>query len=126
MSSRKDLKLKALRCARRKRHIRRSVFGTSEKPRLTVYRSHKNIYCQLIDDARGVTLASASTLAEEVKGTLTGFPGNCASAAQVGKAIAEKAKSIGIALAQFDRNGYRFHGRIKALAEAARQAGLKF
>jgi len=125
MSARNESKKKLIRRARRKRHIRETVFGTAEKPRLTVYRSHKNIYCQLIDDQHGATLASASSLQKDVSTLIQGFTGNCKAAAAVGKAIAEKGLALGIKQAQFDRNGYKFHGRIKALAEAARGAGLK-
>lgn len=126
MSSYKDLKTKIARRLRRNRHIRQGVFGTSEKPRLTVFRSHKNISCQLIDDYKGVTLASASTRDKEIRGVLSGFGGNCAAARVVGNHIAERAKSIGVSQVQFDRKGYRFHGRVKALATAAREAGLQF
>lgn len=125
MSARTEILKKQQRRLRRRRHVRRKVFGTASKPRLTVFRSHKNIYCQLIDDSRGVTLASASTRSREVKAQVPGFGGNCAAAAAIGRAIAERTKALGIAQAQFDRNGYRFHGRVKALVEAAREAGLK-
>ncbi len=125
MSSSNQLKAKTTRRLRRKRHIRQTVFGNAQKPRLTVFRSHQNISCQLIDDYSGVTLASASTLGKDVRGQLEGFGGNCKAAAFVGKAIAERLKVLGITSVQFDRNGYRFHGRVKALVEAAREAGLK-
>ncbi len=111
---------------RRKKHIRKKVFGTPEKPRLTVFRSHRNIYCQLIDDSRGVTIASGSSQIKDLQETLGKWGGNQASAAVVGKFIAERAMALGISTVAFDRNGYRFHGRVKALAEAAREAGLKF
>jgi large subunit ribosomal protein L18 len=117
---------KIARRLRRKRHIRRKVFGTAAKPRLTVFRSHQNIYCQLIDDSRGVTLVSASTLSKDLKGESGQKGGNRAASVLVGKQIAEKARGLGISAIAFDRNGYRFHGRIKALADAAREAGLKF
>ncbi|MBN1443246.1 MAG: 50S ribosomal protein L18 [Planctomycetes bacterium] len=126
MISRKDLLLRSTRRLRRKRHIRNRVFGSAERPRLTVFRSHKNIYCQIVDDFRGVTLASASTRSKDVSSQIQGFSGNCAAAAAVGKAIAERAQAIGIKKIQFDRKGYRFHGRVKALAEAARASGLEF
>ena len=125
MSSRNQLKGKLARRLRRKRFIRRRIFGTAEKPRLSVSRSHKNISCQLIDDQRGVTLAAASSLQKDIRTMLEGGAGNCKAAAIVGKVIAEKGNALGIVVAQFDRNGYRFHGRVKALAEAAREAGLK-
>jgi large subunit ribosomal protein L18 len=108
---------------RQKRHlrIRKTVVGTALRPRLSVFRSNKNIYAQLIDDVNGVTLASASGVADKVKkaGTVQG-------AAEVGKALAKKAKAQKITSVVFDRSGYLYHGRVKALAEAAREAGLEF
>jgi large subunit ribosomal protein L18 len=125
MSSANQLKHKLVRRVRRKRHIRGSIFGNAQKPRLSVFRSHKNISCQLIDDHRGLTLAAASSLGKDLRSQLGGAGGNCKAAAIVGTAIAEKVKALGITSVQFDRNGYRFHGRVKALVEAARKAGLK-
>jgi large subunit ribosomal protein L18 len=125
MSSRNEIRKKSARRVRRRFHVRRSTFGTSQRPRLTVFRSHKNISCQLIDDAKGVTLASASTQAKDAKGVIQGSGGNVKAAAAIGKLIAEKVKALGVSAVQFDRNGYRFHGRIKALVNAAREAGLK-
>ncbi len=122
----KTIKRKERAKLRRKKHIRRKVFGSAEKPRLTIFRSLKNIYCQLIDDSRGVTLAACSTMSKDLKEPVGGKGGNRAAATLVGKAIAEKAKEIGILSIAFDRNGYRYHGRVKALADAAREAGLKF
>jgi large subunit ribosomal protein L18 len=101
--------------------IREKMSGTAERPRLNVYRSLNHLYTQLIDDAAGTTLASASTLQAKLK---TG--GNVASAKELGKLIAEKAQEKGIKKVVFDRGGYLYHGRIKALAEAAREAGLDF
>jgi large subunit ribosomal protein L18 len=101
--------------------IRRKLAGTGERPRLNVYRSLSHIYAQVIDDQNGVTLASASTLALKVK---TG--GNVAAAKEIGKAIAERAVEKGIKKVVFDRGGFLYHGRIKALADAAREAGLEF
>jgi large subunit ribosomal protein L18 len=101
--------------------IRTKVQGTSERPRLNVYRSLNHIYAQVIDDAQGVTLVSASTVASKIK---TG--GNVAAAKEVGKLVAERAKEKGINKVVFDRGGYLYHGRIKALADAAREAGLEF
>jgi large subunit ribosomal protein L18 len=101
--------------------IREKMSGTAVRPRLNVYRSLNHIYTQLIDDASGTTLASASTLQAKLK---TG--GNVASAKELGKLIAEKAAEKGIKKVVFDRGGYLYHGRIKALAEAAREAGLDF
>jgi large subunit ribosomal protein L18 len=99
--------------------IRRKIAGTAERPRLNVYRSVGHIYAQVIDDAAGVTIASASTIKAK-----TG--GNVAAAKEIGKAIAELAKEKGVTKVVFDRGGYLYHGRIKALADAAREAGLEF
>ena len=104
--------------------IRKKVLGTSERPRLNVYRSLNHIYVQVIDDLKGVTLVSASS-AETKKETRT-KGGNLAAAKNVGKAVAERAKAKGIEKVVFDRGGYIYHGRVKALADAAREAGLKF
>jgi large subunit ribosomal protein L18 len=101
--------------------IRRKLAGTTERPRLSVHRSLNHIYAQVIDDQTGETLVSASTLALKAK---TG--GNVAAAKEIGKAIAEKAKEKGVKKVVFDRGGYLYHGRIKALADAAREAGLEF
>jgi large subunit ribosomal protein L18 len=103
--------------------IRRKVKGTAERPRLCVYRSTNHIYAQLIDDMAGATLAAAGST-EKAEGKKTG--GNLAAAKQIGKAIAERAKAKGVIQVVFDRGGYQYHGRVKALAEAAREAGLKF
>ena len=99
--------------------IRKKIGGTTACPRLSVYRSNKNIYCQLIDDHSGTTIASASS-ADVKSGTAS------ERAAAVGKSIAEKAKSMNLETIVFDRGGFLYHGRIKALADAAREAGLKF
>ena len=104
--------------------IRKKVLGTAERPRLSVYRSVNHIYAQVIDDLNGVTFVAASTVEGEKANKTTG--GNVASAKEVGKRIAEKAKQKGVTKVVFDRGGYLYHGRIKALAEAAREAGLKF
>jgi len=104
--------------------IRKKVLGTAERPRLNVYRSLNNIYVQVIDDLKGVTLVSANS-AEGKKGSRTNG-GNLAAAKAVGKAIAERAKAQGISKIVFDRGGYIYHGRVKALADAAREAGLQF
>jgi large subunit ribosomal protein L18 len=101
--------------------IRRKMVGTTERPRLNIYRSLNHIYAQVIDDSQGVTLVSASTVAAKAK---TG--GNVAAAKEIGKLIAERAKEKGIKKVVFDRGGYLYHGRIKALADAAREAGLEF
>ena len=120
----KAVYLKQVRRARRKKRVRKKVFGTPERPRLSVCRSLKNIYAQLIDDAAGRTLCQASTLEKQMRETL-GHGGNRSSAAAVGKLLGERAREAGIARVTVDRNGYRFHGRVKALAEAAREAGLE-
>jgi large subunit ribosomal protein L18 len=105
-----------------KHRIRKIVSGTAEKPRLSVFRSNKEIYAQLVDDLTGNTLISASSREKEIDGKGTKIE----VATLVGKSIAEKATKAGFAACAFDRNGYLYHGRIKALAEAAREAGLKF
>jgi large subunit ribosomal protein L18 len=118
-------KLKRRRQLRRRRHVRKHVRGTSERPRLTVFRSSKHIYAQLVNDLDGVTVAEASTRGKDVKGSLK-YGGNKAAATAVGKKLAETAKAQGITRAAFDRGHYRYHGRIKALADGAREAGLQF
>ena len=118
-------KLKHRRQLRRRRHVRGKIVGTSERPRLTVFRSSKHIYAQLVNDLEGVTLAAASSRAKETKTALP-YGGNIKAAVAVGQKIAEAAKSKGIAKVAFDRGHYRYHGRIKALADAARKGGLQF
>jgi len=112
---------KLQRRARIKLRIRKIISGTPTKPRLSVYRSNKEIYAQIVDDVNGVTLASASSRDKEIK---AGTKVEAANA--VGKTIAEKATKAGIETVAFDRNGYLYHGRVKVLADAAREAGLKF
>ena len=104
------------------RRIRRKLSGSTERPRLAVYRSVAHIYAQVIDDTKGTTLVSASSV--DKGGKTNG--GNVAAAKAIGKAIAEKAKEKGIKSVVFDRGGYQYHGRVKALADAAREAGLEF
>lgn len=112
---------------RRKRRVRKNVSGTIDRPRLTVFRSHQNIYAQIIDDSQGHTLVAASTKDKPVRTDLpSGRGGNKKAAAVVGAALAARAIEKGIKKVVFDRNGYPFHGRIKDLAEAARKAGLQF
>jgi large subunit ribosomal protein L18 len=118
-------KLKQVRLQRRRWSIRNRMFGTTERPRLSVFRSDKHIYAQVIDDYAGTTLAAASSMQKDVRGELKNG-GNIKAAQAVGKAIAEKAKSAGITMVAFDRGGRKYHGRIKALADSARKAGLKF
>ena len=105
--------------------VRTRVMGTTERPRLCVYRSLGHIYTQVIDDRTGQTLASASSVDKETKKNLKGG-GNVAAAKVIGKAIAERAKAAGVSKVVFDRGGYKYHGRVKALADAAREAGLQF
>lgn len=109
---------------RLKRHkrIRAKISGTPERPRLNVFRSKQNIYAQIIDDVNGVTLVSASSLDKDFEG----FGGNTEAAHKVGNMIAERAKAKGIETVVFDRGGYLYHGRVKELAEGAREGGLKF
>lgn len=107
---------------RRKMRVRKKIYGTAQRPRLTVFRSHRNIYAQIIDDDKGLTLVSASTME---KGSKT--PGsNKSHAAEVGKRLAQRAKEAKIETVIFDRNGYLYHGCIRALAEGAREKGLRF
>jgi len=105
--------------------VRKKIKGTSERPRLNVYRSLNNMYAQIIDDVTGVTLVSASSLDKAIKGTLKSG-GNKEASTQVGKILAERAIEKGIKTVVFDRSGYIYHGRVKELAEAARAAGLDF
>ena len=118
-------KLKAKRLERRKWSVRARVKGTPERPRLSVFRSDKHIYAQVIDDLAGRTLASAASTSTEVRGELANG-GNVAAAKLVGRAIADRAKAAGITKVAFDRGGRQYHGRVKALAEAAREGGLQF
>lgn len=110
---------------RRHRRIRRKVMGTAERPRLAVFRSHQHIYAQAIDDVAQHTLAASSTLDKELREGLE-TTATCEAAAAVGRAIAEQVLAAGITEVVFDRGGNLYHGRVKALAEAAREAGLQF
>jgi len=111
--------------ARRKMSIRKKVNGTAERPRLSVFRSAKHIYAQVIDDTAHKTVAMASTMDETLKGSLSGLK-KSEKAKKIGAAIAERCKAKGIEAVVFDRNGFIYHGRVQALADAAREAGLKF
>ena len=113
---------KVLRRAKIKRRIRKKVTGTSLIPRLSVYRSNKQIYAQLIDDATGKTLASAGSFKQKEAQNVN----KITQATMIGKKIAEKAQEAGIKTVVFDRNGYLYHGRVKSLADSAREGGLKF
>ena len=106
---------------RRHRRVRGKISGTAERPRLDVFRSSKHIYAQIIDDVAGVTLCSASTMDKDFEG----FGGNIEAAGKVGRKIAERALEKGIKVVVFDRGGYVYHGRVKALAEGAREGGLQ-
>ena len=116
-------KLMAKRRMRRRAHVRHKVVGSSGRPRLSVYRSLNHIYVQVVDDSAGHTLCSASS---RDSGVVEGGTGNVDAAQAVGRRIAEKAKEAGIAKVVFDRNGFKYHGRVKALADAAREGGLEF
>ena len=121
----KSQKLKAVHRRRRKIRVRKKLMGDAERPRLTVSRSLQHIGAQIIDDERGVTLCQAGTLNKDLRGDLQ-YGGNIAAAKIIGTALAERAQAKGIEAVRFDRNGYKFHGRVKALADAAREGGLKF
>lgn len=111
---------------RSKVRIRKKISGTAERPRLTVYRSLSHIYAQLIDDATSKTLISASSLSKEISDEIKDTKGKSVRSKKVGSLLAKKALELNISNVVFDRNGYRYHGRIKALADGAREAGLKF
>jgi large subunit ribosomal protein L18 len=110
---------------RRRWRVRSKLSGTLAQPRLTVHRSNQHIYCQLVDDVNGKTLASASTRDKQIRDGLK-YGGNQDAATAVGRAIAERAKDAGVEAVTFDRGSYKYHGRVAALANAAREAGLKF
>jgi len=118
-------KSKQVRLQRRKYGIRKSVNGTADRPRLSVFRSDKHIYAQVIDDISGKTLVAAGSTEKDVRGDAPNG-GNIKAAVLVGKAIAERAKAAGLGRVAFDRGGRQYHGRIKALADAAREGGLQF
>jgi large subunit ribosomal protein L18 len=111
---------------RRKKRVRKKVFGTPERPRLSVYRSLKHIYAQIIDDTKGHTLVACSTLSPELREELKGKTKNKEAAKKVGLLLAKKALEKGIKKVVFDRGYYKYHGRVKALAEGAREGGLEF
>ncbi|MFH1745813.1 MAG: 50S ribosomal protein L18 [Planctomycetota bacterium] len=117
--------VKTIRARRRVRRVRKRVTGSPERPRLAVSRSHRHIWAQIIDDFNGRTLCAASSASQELRDRV-GYGGNIKAATLVGQALGEKAKAQGIELVCFDRRGRRYHGRVKALADAAREAGLKF
>ncbi len=119
------LEIKRVRQVRRQLRVRKRFFGTSERPRLAVFRSSKHIYAQIIDDSAGRTLVAASTAEKDVRSQVKSGA-NKKAAELVGKVLGERAKEKGIAAVAFDRLHYKYHGRVKALADAARQAGLQF
>jgi large subunit ribosomal protein L18 len=110
---------------RRKYHVRKKVHGTQDRPRLSIFRSNRHIYAQVIDDIAGATLASASTRTKRLRDQLTSS-GDKKAAGVIGEAVAKQALSVGIKCVCFDKNRYKYHGRVRALAEAARKAGLVF
>lgn len=116
---------KSVSRTRRKRSIRKKISGTAERPRLSIFRSNKHIYAQVIDDVTGKTLASVSTESATVKGEISDKK-KTEAAQVVGQKIAEQCKSLSIETVVFDRNGFIYHGRVKAVAEGAREGGLKF
>ena len=117
---------KQVRLKHRKWSLRSRLSGSAERPRLSVFRSDKHIYAQVIDDYTGKTLAAAASTSAEIRGAELKNGGNIAAAKKVGKEIANRAKAAGITAVCFDRGGRRYHGRVKALADAAREGGLKF
>lgn len=121
----KSCNIKGRRRLRRKRRVRKRVYGTGEQPRLTVFRSAKHIYAQLIDDDGGVTLCEASTRNKDLQERIKNG-GNIEAAKLVGGVLAERARAKNVEAVRLDRNGYRYHGRVKGLAEGAREGGLKF
>ena len=118
-------KSKKKQVGRKRRHarVRKNVAGTAERPRLAVFRSNRHVVAQVIDDRRGVTVATASTLEADLRAETTS---NCDAAAKVGTLVAERAKAAGVDTVVFDRGGFRYQGRVAALADAAREAGLEF
>ncbi len=123
------MKKKSRNTSRKIRHerLRKTLYGTAEKPRFSVFRSLKNLYVQIIDDEKGVTLASVSTVEKSLKDTFTGASNSNMKAAEIiGKLAAQRAKSKGITSVVFDRGGHAYHGKVKAIADAARSEGLVF
>jgi large subunit ribosomal protein L18 len=111
---------------RRKQHIRKHISGTAERPRMAVFRSSRHIYAQIIDDERGVTIAAASSLIPEIRNKARSLEDKKSEAKEVGRIIAQKAKEKDVNVVAFDRGGYLYHGRVSALADAARKVGLDF
>ncbi len=117
---------KIQRRARRKRGLRKRILGSPSRPRLSVFRSLRHIYAQIIDDLSGRTLLTVSSVSPRIAGKSKAGGGNCEAAAAVGRVLAEDAAKVGVRRVVFDRGGYAFHGRIRALADAARKGGLEF
>jgi large subunit ribosomal protein L18 len=111
---------------KRKKRVRKKIKGSSERPRLTVFKTSRHIYAQIIDDSNGRTLLSASTISKDILSKAQGIGGNIKGAKLIGETIGKKGKEKGIGEVVFDRNGFLYHGRVKALADAARENGLKF
>ena len=122
----KPIQEKLLRRQRRRRRMRKRISGTPQRPRLTVFRSHKNIYAQIVDDTAGQTLVAVSSMEKPLRAKLPAGGGNKSAAQVVGAALALKAVEAGIKKVVFDRNGFAYHGRVRELAEAARKGGLEF
>ena len=125
MNTANQHRLVQTRRLRRQRHVRHRLSGTPQRPRLAVFRSSKHIYAQMINDETGTTLVAASTMEPDIKAQVK-YGGNKAAATLVGKVVAERAKQAGIDKICFDRRSYKYHGRVAALAQAAREAGLQF
>ena len=125
MNTANQHRLVQARRLRRQRHVRNRLSGTPQRPRLAVFRSSKHIYAQMINDESGTTVVAASTMEPEIKAQVK-YGGNKAAAALVGRVVAERAKQAGIDKICFDRRSYKYHGRVAALAQAAREAGLQF
>jgi large subunit ribosomal protein L18 len=121
-----SVKDKEIARLKRKKRVRKKIGGTPEMPRLTVFKSARHIYAQIIDDTIGCTLAATSTLSKELRPKAKGVSGNIKGAVLVGEAIAKQGLGKGLKKVVFDRNGFLYHGRVKALADAARESGLKF
>jgi len=121
----KSSKINQVRRARRRKRVRKKVYGTAERPRLSVSRSLQHIEAQIINDETGSTLCQAGSRGKDLRASVK-YGGNVAAAQAVGKVLAERAKACGITRISFDRNGYKFHGRVKSLADAARKGGLEF
>jgi large subunit ribosomal protein L18 len=122
----KRTQLKTARHARRKKSVRTKITGSTERPRLSVFRSSTHIYAQIIDDTRGVTVASASTVDKDVRGKISADMKKSDVSKIVGMVLAERAKANNVSSVAFDRNGFLYHGRVKALADGAREGGLQF